>query len=430
MTASTVTEKGSPDGPQALAQCVHCGFCLEQCPTYVRLGLEMHSPRGRIHLIDALRAGRVSATPSLLESLDLCLQCRACETACPSGVRFGAIMESSRALVVERGAPLSWRARNLTLRWALGSPARLRTVFGALRLYQRSGVQSLVRGTRLAKLLPRSLASAEASLPPLPRSSFSPPARDQARRDVNARRTVALLTGCVMPHLYPRVHEATVRVLRRLGFEIVPPPGQTCCGALSLHAGDAAFARRLARQTIDAFEGADVVIVNAAGCGAAMKEYGDLLAGDPDYAQRAKAFSVRVRDVLEFVAGLPFAERLGEVSAVVTYQDSCHLTHAQGVREAPRRILRAIPGLELREMQASDRCCGSAGLYSIAQPSLALRILDDKMADVAATGADVIATANPGCMMQLELGLRRSGARGEVVHLIELLDRAMQAADL
>ena len=238
-----------------------------------------------------------------------------------------------------------------------------------------------------------------------------------------------MLTGCVMPHLYPRTHAATVRVLNRLGYRVVVPPSQACCGALSSHAGDRRFARDLARRNIDAFldEGIEAVIVNSAGCGAAMKEYGELLADDERYGDRARELAAMTRDVLEFVAGhdLP---TLGEVRCVTTYQDSCHLAHAQRITAAPRRLLRAIPGLELREMAAADRCCGSAGIYSFVQRGMSARVLDAKMEDIERTGATTIATANPGCMTQLETGLRRRRIEARVVHVIELIDEAMQAA--
>ncbi|HWQ28240.1 MAG TPA: heterodisulfide reductase-related iron-sulfur binding cluster, partial [Dehalococcoidia bacterium] len=363
----------------------------------------------------------VPVTEALATHLDLCLQCRACETACPSGVRFGRIMEAGRALVLRRRAPPSWRVRAFLLRHTVARPERLRFFFGMLRMYQRSGLQWLVRRSGLLRLLPRSLAMAEESLPRLPARPFMPDASSSA-----GSRTVALLTGCVMPHLYPRAHEATVRVLRRLGFGVVAPREDLCCGALSLHAGDVATAMACARRVIDAFDplAPEAVLVNAAGCGATMKEYGELLADDPAYEQRARAFAASVRDAAEFVAAcdLPPPRPL---NLAVTYQDSCHLAHAQGVRDAPRKLLRTIPGLELREMETPGRCCGSAGVYSIAQPAMSLRLLDEKMRDVRRTGAQMIVTANPGCMMQLELGARRAGIPARVVHVMELLDEAL-----
>jgi glycolate oxidase iron-sulfur subunit len=421
--ASTVA--AGPAGLAAdLARCVHCGFCLPACPTYLVLGREPDSPRGRIHLIDALAAGRVQPTGALAEHLDLCLQCRACETACPSGVRFGRIMEAGRSLTLDRGAPLSWRLRALLLRHTVSRPVRLAFLFWLLHAYQRSGLQWLARRSGLTRLLPGSLRMADASLPRLSGRAFR---LGPSGNGEGAAGTVALMTGCVMPYLYPAAHEATVEVLRRLGLRVVVPQEPVCCGALSLHAGDVETARACARRTIEVFEPmrAEAVVVNAAGCGAAMKGYGDLLADDPVYAGRAEAFAAGVRDAVEFVAGHDLPP-LRSLRLVVTYQDSCHLAHAQGVRDAPRRLLRSIPDLELREMRAHDRCCGSAGVYSIAQPEMSLRLLDDKMRDVRQTGAQVVATANPGCVMQLELGARRAGLDVRVVHVIELLDEALR----
>jgi len=412
-----------------MSRCVHCGFCLQQCPTYLQLGMETDSPRGRIHLLRAVADGAVEPTSSVVKHLDLCLQCRACETACPSGVEFGRIMESGRAMIVQQGAaPPSWRWRNRLLKLLLPYPTRLALLFGLLRFYQRTGLQRLVHTTRLLHLLPGNLAEAESQLPDLPKRSFR---MLTGQFLPNPVKRVALLTGCVMPHLYPRTHEATVRVLARHDVEVADVPEQRCCGALSMHAGDRDTGRSLARRNIDAFMDAEVdaVIVNSAGCGASLKEYSALLEQDRRYADKARRFSERVKDVTEFLVELGVRPPRVSLGAKVTYQDSCHLSHAQKVRLAPREILRNIPGLDLVEMQAPDRCCGSAGIYSFTQPAMSAEILADKMRDVASTKAAVIATANPGCMMQLEAGLRRNTIQGRVVHVIELLDEAYRAED-
>ena len=409
-----------------IARCVHCGFCLQACPTYLELGMETDSPRGRIALIDAMVSGRAEPTPSLLGHLDLCLQCRACETACPSGVPFGRIMEEARASVVESGErPLAWRLRILAMRQLLPHERRLRVTMSALRLYERSPLRRIVRRTGVLARISRGLDAAEASLPDVPSRSFAPPAQP-----AGLTRTVAMLTGCVMPHVYPATHEATVRVLNRLGYRVVFPEAQTCCGALSVHGGDRVFARELARRNIDAFLAANVeaIIVNSAGCGSTMKEYGELLAHDSVYRERAAQFAAITKDVLEFVAGHTLTG-IGTVRTIVTYQDSCHLVHAQKVAAAPRAILHAIPGLELREMAAPDRCCGSAGIYSFVQREMSARLLANKMDDITGTGASTIATANPGCMMQIEAGVRQRGSGARVLHVIELLDEAMRAGD-
>jgi len=403
-----------------IARCVHCGFCLQACPTYLALGTETDSPRGRIALIDALTSGRVEPTAPLLHHLDLCLQCRACETACPSGVRFGHIMETARADVVESRPPAAWRVRAGALRQVLTRKPAITAAMTLLRAYGRSPLPDLLTSSHLPAPLRRLVASA----PRVPARPFCLPAQP-----AHLQRTVALLSGCVMPYLYPRTHAATVRVLNALGYRVVVPEDEACCGALSAHAGDRRTARELARRNIDLFlaTGAEVLIVDSAGCGAAMKEYGELLRDDRAYAGRAARLSAMTRDVLEFVAGhdLP---ALGRVEATVTYQDSCHLVHAQRVTAAPRELLRAIPGLELRELDAPDRCCGSAGLYSLVQPGMSGVVLNSKMDDVERTGAEIIATANPGCMMQLEAGVRQRGGRAKVVHVIELVDAAIRAA--
>jgi Fe-S oxidoreductase len=328
-------------------------------------------------------------------------------------------------MLVEQGkVPFAWRQRVTLMRQTLPYPWRLRALFSLLRLYQRSGLRRLARATRLLRLL--RLSDAEAMLPEMPGRSFA-----MEKTAESETRRVGLLTGCVMPHLYPRTHEATVRVLARNGVETVAPAAQRCCGALNLHAGDRRTARELARRNIDAFLAADIeaIVVNSAGCGSTMKEYGELLEHDEAYAEKAARVSAMVQDVSEYLVSLPFAPPKGALPARVTYQDSCHLVHAQQVRSAPRELLRAIPGLELIEMATPDRCCGSAGVYSFAQREMSLQVLDDKMGDVASTGTETIATANPGCMMQLEAGLRRHKLPGRAVHIVELLDESYRAED-
>jgi Fe-S oxidoreductase len=279
-------------------------------------------------------------------------------------------------------------------------------------------------------VLPKRLRLMEAMLPRLPEGRFRGAAvAGQPAAQVKA--TVALLEGCVMPLLQPQTHEATVRVLARNGCRVLVPQGQNCCGALHLHNGDRGPARDLARSNIDLFleSGADYIVVNAAGCGSAMKEYGDLFASDPRYAEKAALFASRVRDVNELLVELGFEPPAGAIDARVTYQDSCHLVHAQRVREAPRTLLRSIPGLQLTEMTTPDRCCGSAGIYNLTQTEMSRRLLDLKMDDCLATGCDLIATANPGCILQLQLGVRERDATQEVVHVVDLLDRAYRSGD-
>ena len=422
-----------PDIPSAedLRNCIHCGFCLPACPTYIATGHELESPRGRLHLIEAVRTGRVEASSQLLGHLDLCLQCRACETACPSAVPYGRIMEDARASIMAnpaRSQPKSWWLRGFVLRNVIARPKVLRAALFPARLYSRSGLQRLVRG-KFASRLPSSLTRLESLAPDLRRAPYRQ--RGSLTTPVAPKARVALLAGCVHGEFFPQTHEATVRVLDALDCEVVAPPDQGCCGALHQHAGDAEAGRDLARRNIEAFKraGVDAVIVNAAGCGAALKEYGHLLRNDPVWAKRAEQFSTQVKDILEYVADRidepALRTRLQPVELDVTLQDSCHLAHAQGVRDAPRTILGAIPGLRLSEMTTPDRCCGSAGLYSAVQPEMSARVLEAKMDDVVGTGAAVICTANPGCTLQLQAGVRRRGLDAEVQHVIEILSQSL-----
>jgi glycolate oxidase iron-sulfur subunit len=380
----------------------------------------------------ALSQGRIPISENVVRHLDLCLQCRNCQAVCPSGVPFGRIMEETRAEILRDGrrAPASWLASRLVLRLFFSRPQRLRYLMTALGLYERSGFQGLLRRSPLLSLLPapwrilEQLVPRVSARPFLARGVVGSPAHDSPKL------RVALLSGCMMPYVFGQVHEATVRLLVRHGCQVVVPPDQVCCGALHLHSGDRQEARRLARRNIDVFlaENVDAIVVNVAGCGAAMKEYGELLKDDPRYAERATRFSALVKDVNEFLAALPLADGLGPLHQVVTYQDPCHLAHAQGIKAQPRALLRAIPGLELVEMSHADWCCGSGGIYNVTHPRMADRLLQQKMKDVAATGAQVIATANAGCALQLEAGLRRYGLAGRVAHVVELLDESYRSA--
>ncbi|MXY78780.1 MAG: 4Fe-4S dicluster domain-containing protein [Chloroflexi bacterium] len=437
----------TPDGPSdaELSLCVHCGFCLSYCPTYLELGQEPDSPRGRLQLMKALAEERVQPTPRVLQHFDRCLQCRACETACPSLVPYGRLMEATRADLFQQGTMLSGRRRwlwRLVMRGVFPHPRRLRALGSVLWLVQRSGLQGLARRTGLLARIAPPLARLDALAPDLRRPFFRP--ADVRRYGTRGapRATAAMLTGCVMPLSHPETHHATARTLARNGVRVTAPAGQVCCGALHAHGGDVETARALARRNIDAFsiddssggdEAPDAIIVNAAGCGSHMKEYGHLLRDDPDYAARADDFAARVRDVSEYLLAIGFDAPAGALERSVTYQDSCHLVHAQRVKDAPRALLRSIPGLDLREMRTPDRCCGSAGLYSILQGKLSGAILRDKMADVAQTEADQVCSANPGCLLQLDAGLRlyvaSDGAPMRSAHVIDLLDESYRAAE-
>ena len=408
-----------------LYQCVHCGLCLNQCPTYRALRLEPESPRGRIHLVKAAADGRIELNERFKEHLYLCLLCRACETACPSGVQYGHIAETARAVIGPPGSKLGRVILNLAFTQLLPFPGRLKILFGVLRLYQRTGLQRLVQ-----PLLPRKIRQMDAMLPAIPQRPFQ--ANAQVLSALGPRRArIAFLNGCVMPLLFGDINDATVRVLQRNGCEVVFPKGQTCCGALTTHNGETSSAKAMARRNIDAFLTADVdaIIVNAAGCGAAMKEYGHLLGHDPDYADKARRFSSLVKDAAEFLAQIGLAGKLGELRMTVTYQDPCHLAHGQRVRSQPRQLLQAIPGLKLVEMNGSERCCGSAGIYNITHAEMSQQLLQEKMPTITATGAEAVVAPNPGCMLQLRYGAQKYGPNVKVYHLMDLLDRAYASGE-
>jgi Fe-S oxidoreductase len=408
-----------------LYQCVHCGLCLNQCPTYRALRLEPESPRGRIHLVRAAAEGRIELNQRFQDHLYLCLLCRACETACPSGVQYGRIAETAREIIGPPGSNLARTVLNFVFTQLLPYPRRLRLAAALLRFYQRSGLQRAIR-----PLLPERLRKMESMLPPISKHFFSPDTKILPATGVR-RAKVAMLNGCVMPLMFSDVNEATVRVLRRNGCDVIFPEKQICCGALNIHNGESASAKTMARRNIDAFLDADVdaVVVNAAGCGAAMKEYDYLLRDDPIYAEKAKRFSSMVRDAAEFLGDLGLAGKLAPLNITVTYQDPCHLAHGQRVRSQPRKLLKAIPGLQLKEMEGSDRCCGSAGIYNITHPGMSQHLLKEKMQSVSATEADSVVAPNPGCMLQLRYGAQQYGPEVKVYHLMELLDRAYAEAE-
>lgn len=422
-----------PDAPpvDVMRACVHCGFCLPACPTYRLTLRERSSPRGRIALIKSVHEGRLSITDeTFLEEMSFCLNCRACEAACPSGVRYGELVETARAQIeqVTRHSPQISLARTAAFRGAFGSTRRFRALSSTLRLYQRSGAQNVARKSGVLKLM--GLQEQEALLPQMA-DRFVVPGQEYWPAHGTRRGTVALLAGCVMSTAYAEVDRATARVLARNGYDVVVPVGQGCCGALSVHSGDMDGGRRLARANIEAFDNPqfDAVIVNAAGCGAAMKEYGFLLRNDPAYAERAKRFSERVKDATEFLAQSGLSAEPGPLKMTVTYQDPCHLAHAQRITREPRQLLASIPGLTLVEMPESTMCCGSAGIYNLLQPETSATLLARKLDNAGKTGAATIVSANPGCMMQIAAGLRQQGVDVEVVHIMSLLDRAYAAND-
>jgi glycolate oxidase iron-sulfur subunit len=421
------------DAPERalIDKCVHCGFCLPACPTYVMWGDEMDSPRGRIYLMKGAIEGRAALTTSFVRHFDACLGCMACVTACPSGVQYGPLIEATRGQIERR------YSRSLGDRWFRSGiffvfpyPTRLRFALVPLALTQP--ILNLLRRPSILSRLPERLRALIEIAPPVSwRALFSAsgglPERTSA---VGVRRsTIGILSGCVQRLVFPEVNQAAVRVLSGEGCDVLVPRDQGCCGALSLHAGRLEEARAFARRTIETFEGAGVdrVAVSAAGCGSSMKEYGQLLSDDAQWAERARAFSSRVRDLTELVGelGAPRMTR-HPMPLRVAYQDACHLAHAQGIRQPPRDILSAIPGVELLPIAEADLCCGSAGIYNLVEPDTARQLGDRKIKHVDAVKPDVVATANPGCHLQMKAAGHRSGRSLRIVHPIELVDASIR----
>jgi glycolate oxidase iron-sulfur subunit len=414
-----------PPGSDLLADCVHCGFCLPACPTYVLWGEEMDSPRGRIHLMSQGLQGE-PMTDSMVGHFDACLGCLACVTACPSGVQYDRLISATRAQVERRHVrPAGERALRGGLFALFPYPRRLRALRGPLWLHQRSGLSARLRRSGLLQRHAPRLAAMEALAPHLQAAQRVPervPARGRRRG------TVGLLLGCVQREFFPGVNAATARVLAAEGFEVIAPARQGCCGALSAHSGREREAQRFARSLIDTFEeaGVETVVVNSAGCGSAMKDYADLLADDAAYASRAAAFADRVRDVSEFLVEVGPVARRHPVAASIAYHDACHLSHGQGVRAQPRELLHGIPGLEVREVPDGSLCCGSAGVYNVLYPEAARELGDRKAAGVIATGAELLVTANPGCLMQISSALERAAHPLPLAHTVEVLDASLR----
>jgi glycolate oxidase iron-sulfur subunit len=408
------------------AHCVHCGLCLNHCPTYKLWGLEADSPRGRIRQIVLVDQGRLPLGDSFVKHIDQCLDCRACETACPSGVEYGKLVEAARAQIEQnyRRPFFSRLARDFVFRGLLPYPRRIAALARLLYFYQRSGLQSLARASGILRLL--GLTDREKLLPPIDREFFFSKLGRTYPAAGTRRARVALFAGCVAQVSFSALHEATIRVLTANGCEVVVPAGQTCCGALAAHAGVRDVARSLARVNLDVFLGGefDAVITNAAGCGSTLKEYEHLFDAETAEHGKAREFRKKMRDATEFLGDLGLSARLAALPMRVTYQDSCHLLHGQKVREAPRKLLRSIPGLELVEMAMADYCCGSAGSYNVTETQTSLALLAEKMKHARATKAQVIVTANPGCLLQMRAGAQIHGTGQEVVHVMELLDRA------
>ncbi len=415
--------------PALIADCVHCGFCLSTCPTYLLWGEEMDSPRGRIYLMKMATEGEIEINDSFTKHMDQCLGCMACVTACPSGVQYDKLIEATRPQVDRHYARSLFDRLFRTLLFSLlPHPNRLRLLVPFLWLYQKSGLQRWLHTPALSARLPLRLLGMESILPPVRLLSIFTRPATFTRSRIQRRRRVGLLSGCIQRVFFDPVNEATIRVLTAEGCDVVVPPTQGCCGALSIHTGRESEGLSYARQLIDTFEqwGVDTIVVNVAGCGSTLKEYGYLLRDDPAYAERAKVFSAAVRDISELLAELkPNAPR-HPLNLRVAYHDACHLAHAQGVRLQPRAVLRTIPGLEVLDIPEADVCCGSAGTYNLLQPEPARQLGERKARNVLTTQPDVIATANPGCLLQIRTSLQNLDANIPAVHPVELLDASIR----
>jgi glycolate oxidase iron-sulfur subunit len=415
---------------ELIEQCVHCGFCLPTCPTYALWSNEMDSPRGRIYLMKMASEGATQMTPEFVQHMDTCLGCVACMTACPSGVDYGKLIEATRAQI-ERNYSRSFfeRLHRRMIFATFPHPARLQLLRWPLLAYQRSGLQTLVRKSGVLNVIPKGLRAMETLLPSLgPAETVAEHTPAVGKQRLRA----GLLLGCVQREFLSPVNAATVRVLAAEGCEVIAPRSQSCCGALLVHAGEEAGALEYARKTIDVFERAkvEVVITNAAGCGSNVKEYRHLLRDDAQYAERARQFSAKCRDVSEVLATLKPAATLHQLRLRVAFHDSCHLQHAQGIRAQPRSLLAQIPGLQVVEIPEGPICCGSAGIYNLVQPEAAEALGERKARLVAELNPDVVATGNPGCLLQLQSSLAKLGRNIPVVHTVQLLDASMRGTQL
>jgi glycolate oxidase iron-sulfur subunit len=429
--APSAFDSHHPPSAEITGKCVHCGFCLQTCPTYLLWGQEMDSPRGRIQLIKMAGEGEMPLNSTWVGHFDTCLGCMACSTACPSGVDYGKLIEATRAQIERlHTRPFLDKLYRRFIFSIFIRPDRLRLFLRpSLIFYQRSGAQAFLRRVGLLKLMPQRLQALESLVPAL---KASEPVKELTPAQGEKRRRVGMLLGCVQREFFTEVNAATVRVLAAEGCEVAAPKEQSCCGALLLHAGEERQAAELAKRTIDVFERADVetIVINSGGCGSSMKEYGHLLRDDPEYSERARRFSAKCRDISELVEELGPRAIRHPLPVRVAYHDSCHLQHAQRVQLQPRALLEGIPGLDLVDIPEGTICCGSAGIYNLVQPAAARTLGDRKAGHIAPLAADAVATGNPGCMLQIETALNRSGRKTPVVHTIQLLDASIRGSSL
>jgi glycolate oxidase iron-sulfur subunit len=418
-----------------LLNCMRCGFCLPTCPTYIESGYqESHSPRGRIALMKAVVDGLIEPDEDFERSLDLCLGCRACEPVCPSGVNYGHLLEEARDIVNQNkkfSMPVKV-VRKAVFKGLFPHQNRMRNLTGLIGFYQRSGLQKVARGTGIMKLFPESLATMEKVLPKVPTMKEMKNRPEHLEAIGVKKHKVAFFSGCLMDTMFLETNNATMKLLQLAGCEIVIPKDQACCGALHGHSGEKEDAKELARRNIKAFEdtGVDFIITNAGGCGAFLVDYDHLLKDDPEWKERSQAFADKIKDVSQILVEVGFHEKvkLELPHQVITYQDSCHLRNVMKTASAPRTLLQSIKGVEFREMHNADRCCGSAGIYNIVESEMSMQLLDSKMVNAKATHATTIVTANPGCLLQMKLGIEREGLSESLrgVHIVDLLLEAVK----
>ena len=427
---SNYLKKDHPDESK-WADCVHCGMCLESCPTYEQTGQEQHSPRGRVHLIKSVAEGKITVNEQFMDPIFACLDCRACTTACPADVNVGGLIEEARGQI-RQAMPLTGLKGTVSkvfLKGLFPHHNRLNSLGNLLRFYQKSGMQKIVRKTKLINIMPQHLVDMEAIMPEVKESVRKKYKNEKViRAKGKTKNEVSFLTGCVMDVMFSDINEATINVLTRNGNDVTIPKNQTCCGALHVHAGDRETGRKLAMQNIEAFKDSDKIIVNAAGCGCALKEYPELFREDPEWHEQAEEFAAKVEDISKYLYDTGYEIPKAELNTRITYHDACHLAHGQGIRQEPRDILLNIPGVEMVHMPNSDRCCGSAGIYNITNPEMAASVLESKMENVP-EDVEMISMGNPGCMLQMAMGVQKHGRNQKVVHTIQLLDWAYQKED-
>jgi glycolate oxidase iron-sulfur subunit len=416
-----------------ITNCMHCGLCLPTCPTYALTGLERSSPRGRIRLIKSVADGDLEITPGFVDEMHFCLDCQACETACPAGVKYGSLVEAARAQIYQQGK-VPWLEKGLKLLFlknVLSSKKKLKRAAKMLRWYQRDGVQWIVNRTGIMKTFAPKMAKLQHLSPRINEIFFDDSHPEVITPEGKIERRVAFLSGCIMNVAFADVNEDTIDVLLHNGCQVIVPRLQECCGSLHAHNGDIESARKLARHNIDVFSNYEfeAIVINSAGCGAFMKDYGRTLADDPQYASKARSLSGKIKDLTEFLISIDFKKPHRPFHKRVAYHDACHLAHAQHIFAEPRTILQSLPGIDIVELPEASWCCGSAGIYNIVRYDDSIQLLNRKMKNIQTTDADIIIANNPGCLAQMRHGLDLFGVKGEIIHLATLLKRAYDSQE-